>query len=148
MLAEELGRQERSNGVRGNVFSFLMPREDIQLHMDEVTNDEALAAWPHPPGVLCHLVRLVLTSANAEMLSRILELKVRAHVLLGLGRLHIQRHHADCVGKGAAAVIIDRAARLRRYREVFERHYPQSIYGCHDGAVPPEIIASIQGACI
>ena len=47
-MSEELGLQDYKIGARGNVFSFLMPWDDIMMEMNELTTDDELAAAPHP----------------------------------------------------------------------------------------------------
>ena len=102
LVQTELGQQERTHAVRGNVFSFLMPWEEIQMHMHELVSDEEMATWPLPPALLTQVVRLVVKSGSSPMLEKVKELKVRAHVLLGLGRMYIERGHHDCLGTTAA----------------------------------------------
>ena len=48
LVNTDLGSQERTYVVRGNVFSFLMPWEQIQMHMHEFVIDEEMSTWPLP----------------------------------------------------------------------------------------------------
>ena len=78
-MSEELGLQDYKIGARGNVFSFLMPWDDIMMEMNELTADNELAAAPHPPEVLQHMVRLVLRSGSEGLLKHLQVVRLRAH---------------------------------------------------------------------
>ena len=47
----------------------------------------------------------------AEELQKVEELKVCARILLGLGRMYLERGHHDCVGTTAALMHAERARR-------------------------------------
>ena len=87
-----------------------MPWEQIQMHMHELVDDEEMATWPLPPVLLTQVVRLVMKSGGEQMLQKVKELKVRARVLLGLGRMYLERGHHDCVGTTAALMHAETAA--------------------------------------
>ena len=118
-----------------------MPWEETQMHMHELVQDEEMATWPLPPALLTQVVRLVAKTGCSPMLEKVKELKVRARVLLGLGRMYLERGHHDCLGTTAALMHAERARKLQQYSERMERSYPSSIYGGEEGAIPPEILA-------
>ncbi len=89
-----LGAQSRASGYRGNVFSFQLDWDDIAKHMNKRTTDEQMKDWPHAPETVCNWIRVVLkhTDKNVDLMKHIKELRVRAHVVLDMARLHMHRH--------------------------------------------------------
>ena len=146
LMNEEMGRQDYKVGARGNVFSFLMPWEDIIVELEGVVSDEELCSLPHPPEVLQHLVRVVLRNGTQEMLKHLTKVRLRAHVVVQLGHLLIQRQHMDTVATGASALLPERIrAAQERHTAAVHRCYPPSQFG-GDGAVPPVLLETIRAA--
>ena len=59
LMKETLGQQERTSGVRGNVYSFGMAWDDIMDQLNDFVPDAALENWPHPPAMVCQIVRVI-----------------------------------------------------------------------------------------
>ena len=95
MMEETLGAQSRACGYRGNLFSFQLDWDDIAKHMNKRTTDQQMKDWPHSPETVCNWIRVVLKHADdksVDLMKHIKELRVRAHVVLGMARLCIHRH--------------------------------------------------------
>ena len=58
----ELGGQERAIGIRGNVYSYMLPWESILSSAEKVTSDDVFEVWPHPPKVVAHMFRFALSA--------------------------------------------------------------------------------------
>ncbi|CAE8629629.1 unnamed protein product, partial [Polarella glacialis] len=120
LLEEEVFNQKARTGVRGNIFSFHMPWEDIIGSLEGAVGNEELVS-PHPPSVLCHLVKLHMRVASVELAPHIRDMKVRAHVVLKLGYYFIeQRRPAFRKGNTTVALL------KTRFKAAVERLYPCS----------------------
>ena len=127
---EELGQQRRAYAVRGNVFSYILPWESILASACTVTPAEWLKQWPHTPKVVAHLAKAPFVNTSDEhSLQHLNELKIRAHVLVGLGRIYIEHGQEDmCKEPNALAEYMERVAEL----------YPGDRFG-GDGGLIKEI---------
>ena len=83
LMKETIHAARHRIGVRGNIFSFLMPWKDILDSLQRVT-DMAELVVSHPPEILAQLVRLhmKLGGEDAEVAKFLKEIKVRKHVVL------------------------------------------------------------------
>ena len=82
---EVLGEQARAYAVRGNVFSYILPWESILASACAVTPAEFWQQWPQPPKMVAHLVKaMFINTSDEHSLKHLKELKIRAHVLVGL----------------------------------------------------------------
>jgi hypothetical protein len=118
LLEEELFKPKFRTAVRGNIFSFHMPWEDIMASLARTVDDEELVT-PQPPGVLCHLVKFHLRIASMDLAQHIQDMKLRSHVVLKLGYFFIEQGHPALQKQGLAT------ARLKeRYRKAVEKLYP------------------------
>ena len=104
LLNTELGHQERTYAARGNIFSYKMPWEAIQMKMHELVSDEEMSTWPMPPVLVAQVIRLVIRNGSEQLFKKVKLLKVRPRVLYGLGRMYLEQGHGECA-KTAAAVL-------------------------------------------
>ena len=94
MMEQGLGQAQRSFGVRGNIFSYQMPWEDIMMHIDDALKcGENWLAWPHAPATVATIIRVAFKHDESEILKQCQELKVRAHIVHGLAKLYLERYH-------------------------------------------------------
>ena len=105
LMNEPVGGQSKSFAVRGNVFSYILPWDDIQLDLHDKLKDDDIADLPHPPQKIAEWVRVVFKNGDTEKLHRIPELKVRSRILRGLGKLYLQHHHEDLVDTRSAILL-------------------------------------------
>ena len=139
----ELGGQERAIGIRGNVYSYMLPWESILMNAAKMTSDAVFETWPHPPDVVAHMIRfLFLSTSDEQCMAYLKELHVRSHVLVGLGRIYAEHLHEVVAGTRTAGMLQDRAATVARYMANVERYYPESRYGSEEGWLSDEVLAA------
>ena len=88
-----LGKAEFAWGVRGNMFSFLLLWEKVELMSKFEDGD--LSEWPLSLGVLCHIVRLRLVRGPEDLLQKFKDLHARSGIVKKLVEIYIDRHVAD-----------------------------------------------------
>ena len=125
LLNTELGHQERTYAARGNIFSYKMPWEAIQMKMHELVSDEEMSTWPMPPVLVAQVIRLVIRNGSEQLFKKVKLLKVRPRVLLGLGQMYLEQGHGECAKTAAAVLHAERARRLQQYNERLQRYYPE-----------------------
>ena len=76
-MEEVLTKPRYSVGVRGNIFSFLLPWDRIQQRLEWV--DEDMTGWPMKPVDVVHLVRVRLVRGQQVLLKQCKELLVTGH---------------------------------------------------------------------
>ena len=98
LMKEGIHAAEYHMGVRGNIFSFLMPWKDILDSLHEVSK-ASVPVVPHPPEVLAHVVRLhmKLGGEDAGAAKFVKEINVRTEVVLALGKELIESHHLSLI---------------------------------------------------
>ena len=146
LAGEELGQTERSYAVRGNVFSFMMPWMSIMRHVEEVTNngDEIFEHWPQPPAAVAHMIRVAFVNDTDHVMHHLKELRLRAHVLRGLGRVYMDRLQEDPLLQQTAQTLGDRNRALARYDAGVASHYPDESFGGLDGGMSKEIATAVE----
>ena len=112
-------------GVRGNIFSFIMPWHDILSQLLDVMGHAKLSL-PHPPEVIAHLVRLHLKVDNLELTRHMKEVCVRTHVVVELGHDLIRHKHPALMKKtNAGQVELPSTAEIMaKYTELVHKYYP------------------------
>ena len=137
---EELGRLERAYATRGNIFSYIRPWESILQNAAKVTTDAVFTSWPHPPEDVAHMVRFLFYGTTEEhCMAHLKELRVRSHVLVGLGRIYAEHLHEAVAGARIATLLTDRAAAVARYEANVRRLYPEERFGGEEGGLSDEI---------
>ena len=86
-MEETLAQPSRAYGVRGNIFSFLLPWEQIQKEVGKLITSGDLNEWPLAPGRVKHLVRVRLVRGPESLLNKFKELAVRAFVIRDVARI-------------------------------------------------------------
>ena len=84
-----LGKADYSWGVRGNIFSFLLPWEKVLSQLFEKVEDGDLSDWPLSPETVLHLVRVQVIRGPKDLPQQFRDLKifhcpVRPKVLKGI----------------------------------------------------------------
>ena len=82
LMKEGIHAAKHRIGVRGNIFSFLMPWKEILDSLHEVSKAD-VPVVPHPPEMLAHVVRLhmKLGGDNVEAAKFVKEIHVRTDVV-------------------------------------------------------------------
>ena len=85
-------------------------------HASKVSTDAVFETWPHPPEVVAHMIRFLFYGTSEQHCMRHWkELRVRSHVLVGLGRIYADHLHEAVAGSSVATALQDRAATIARY---------------------------------
>ena len=127
-MKEEMHAGRHRIGVRGNIFSFLMPWKDIMDFKRRVEHTKEFF-MPHPPEVLAHVVRLHMGKGGeyADGSKFVKEIKVYTQVILKLGKELIENHHPAFTKKsagGTRVLKVDDAELYRRFAARCEEYYP------------------------
>lgn len=137
---EELGLLERAYGSRGNIYSYILPWESILRAAAKVTSVDVLKSWPHPAHVVAHMIRFIFKGTDEEQcLSFLKELRIRSHVLVGLGRICAEHLHERFTQSPVAARLLNRAEKFKNYEAGVRRHYPEEKFGGEEGGLCDEI---------
>jgi hypothetical protein len=87
--------------------------------------------------MVAHLVKALFVNTSEEhSLKHLKELKIRAHILVGLGRVYIEHGHEDMCKQENA---------LTEYTKRVEELYPAARFGCEGGLI--EEIDAMSKAC-
>ena len=116
--------------VRGNMFSFTMPMEEILQSLEAAVSKSAMVPMPHDGHVLSLLVRLHLVNCNINIAKHVKELEIRAEVVINLIRELISRGFP-----GYENYCVDDVE--RRTRELFGD-------GSTAGFVPKEVMQEVK----
>ena len=103
LMEAALTQPERACGVRGNIFSFLLPWDRIQEQLEK--NNEDLSDWPLAPEKVCQIVRVRMVRGPEELLNKFKELHVRAEIVRRVAAIYIEHHLEDLSGKPGALTI-------------------------------------------
>ena len=91
-MEEAIAEPARAYGVRGNIFSFLLPWDTIQKRIADVVAGGDLDDWPLAPQKVKHLVRVRLVLGPESLLNKFKELAVRAYVIRDVARIYIENN--------------------------------------------------------
>ena len=127
VMQEELFRGKHRMAVRGNIFSFPMPWNEIMKSLLNATATPNLTV-PHPPEMLAHMVRLHLNFGTSAQIPPLKEVCVRTHVILQLGYDLIESGHPALLKTSNAGPVlkVDVARIKAAYRRRVEEMYPAS----------------------
>ena len=70
LMVEELAKPQRAYGVRGSVFSFLLPWEQIQKDVEATLQYGDLSEWPMAPERAAHVVRVNFKKGPIEVFNK------------------------------------------------------------------------------
>jgi hypothetical protein len=87
LMDTPLSHASRSWGVRGNIFSFLLPWEQVLLQLFEKVEDGDLSQWPLSPATMRQVVRVRFVRGPAELLEKFRDLYVRSAVVKNLAEI-------------------------------------------------------------
>lgn len=82
-------------GVRGNLFSFLLPWERILSELFQKVEDGNLSSWPLEPKEALKLVRVKFENGSETMLDKFRDLYVRSKVVKRLAGIYVERKIND-----------------------------------------------------
>ena len=74
LMQVAVGNAQKSWGVRGNLFSFLLPWDKVLEQLFEKIEDGDLAEWPLAPDIAQKVVRVSFTKGPESLLSKFKEL--------------------------------------------------------------------------
>ncbi len=143
VMGEEAAMQSDRWAVRGNVFSFHMPWEDILEKINEIIDDKDIQL-PHDPQTLAQLVKINVRNARLEWIKHIEHLKLRPHVVLALLHDLIDRGHPAFKNKLRPQLLKE------RFRRLIDESYPDREKDLPEaerqGCIPEEIVAAMDVA--
>ena len=143
LLNEHLQQPQYRTAARGNATSYHMPWEDILKSLSKVCADPELSMLPHDEDTLARLVGFQLRSNSTDVAKFFKQAQLRAHVVLKLLYLLIERDHPSFRGKGSAENLRKRMreAVAARYPDTEEAHLPESE---RQGIIPPAVLKEIE----
>ena len=95
LMGSSLGKAERSWGIRGNIFSFLLPWEDVLGQLFTKIEDGDLSEWPLAPEIVGHVVRVKFVRGPTNLVDKFQELRVRSKVVKKLAAIYIEKNVQD-----------------------------------------------------
>jgi len=148
LMEAALTQPQHAYGVRGNIFSFLLPWDHIQEQLE--SNDEDLSHWPLAPDRVCQIVRVRMVRGPEELLKTFKELHVRAEIVRRVACIYIERHLEDLKGKPGALKIHAKMRKSTMSKSLqahvdlrLEEHYPAKTYAMPAGALIPEVVQMV-----
>ena len=90
-----MGHPERTYGIRGNIFSFLLDWMDTMDQLYDKIEDGNLEEWPLSPDQVCQFVRVNLIRGQADLINKFKQLHVRSRIVKQLAHIYIDRHVQD-----------------------------------------------------
>ena len=150
LMEEVVGRPQRAYGVRGSIFSFLMPWEEIHEKLGKAVEQGDLSAWPMAPDMVAQVVRVRLVKGPTEMINKFKELRIRAKVVREIAMLYIRNHVQDLANR-PGVLEIHKRHRKPTVLQSLEAHvtdrvatcYPSTVFPDDVGGVLPEIQAMV-----
>ena len=79
LMEEVLAKPQRAYGVRGSLFSFLLPWEQIQQEVEKTLQQGNLSEWPLSPSHVWQILRVRFVREPVEILNKFKELSVRCN---------------------------------------------------------------------
>ena len=151
MMEEPVGKPARAWGVRGSIFSFLLPWEKIMEQLFKKHEEGDLSDWPLDRYAAAKVVTVRLVRGPEHMVSKFRELHVRSWVVRKLAHIYIERHIADLADR-PGVLKIHEYMRQPTVEESLKAHvdlrvdqcYPPEEYNSQDGKVPPEILSMVK----
>ena len=104
-MEETIAQPQRAYGVRGSLFSFLMPWEKIQEDVEQKLRLGNLSEWPLSPDHVGHILRVRFMRGPVEILNKFKELSVRAKVIKDVAHMYVTNHCQDLVDRPGVLAI-------------------------------------------
>ena len=99
LMEETITQPQRAYGVRGSLFSFLLPWEQIQRDVRRTVMEGDLSEWPLSPAQVGRVLRVRFMKGPVEIINKFKELSVRAKVLKDVAHMFISNHCKDLVDR-------------------------------------------------
>ena len=87
LMEETLGTPQRSIGVRGNCFSFLLPWENVMSLLSKAFAEGDFRTWPLDQETAAQIVRVKFVRGHEALRQQFKELKVRSLIVKGMANL-------------------------------------------------------------
>ena len=82
------------------------------------------------------MIRFIFNGTDEEQcLSFLKELRIRSHVLVGLGRIYAEHLHEVFAESSVAERLLNRAQIFAEYEAGVRRHYPDEKFGGQEGGL-------------
>jgi len=150
LMQVELGHAQKSWGVRGNLFSFLLPWENVLQQLFLKIEDGDLSQWPLDPAIARQLVRVSFTRGPESLLSKFKELSVRSSVVKKLAHIYIENRAQDLAGRPGVLKIHNYelcasvSASLKQHADRrIDRLYPPELFDSESGSLLPGLMESL-----
>ena len=121
-MEEPLHTPVHAYGVRGNVFSFLLPWENVMSKLSKAFAEGDLTEWPLDQATACQVVRVQLIRGHANLLDQFKELKVRSQVVKELANIYIDRQCDDLLQSYKAMKLKLSSSKKGPAREILRHH--------------------------
>ena len=95
MMEEAVGRPLRAWRLRGNIFSFPLPWEQVMAQLSKCFLTGDFTEWPLDQSVACQVCRVRFVRAQESIVDKYAQLRVRSQVVKELANIYIQRHVHD-----------------------------------------------------
>ena len=143
LMDTALSQATRSWGVRGNIFSFLLPWETVLTQLFEKVEDGDLSQWPLAPDVVLKVVRVRFIRGPEDLLQKFRDLYVRSKVVKKLAEIYIDRKVQDLANR-PGVLQIHTFQKCATVAESLKAHVAQRV----DALYPPALHGSGQGALL
>ena len=144
LMDTTLGKADFSWGVRGNLFSFLLPWEKVLTQLFQKIEDGDLSEWPLSPETVLNLVRVKFSRASDSLVQHFRDLYVRSAVVKRLAHVYVERKIGDLADRPGVLAIhaLEKCASvaesLRSHAtKRIDSHYPRTQHGGLEGALLP-----------
>lgn len=144
LMDSVVGKAERSWGVRGNIFSFLLPWENILSQLFRKVEDGDLSEWPLSPETMLHIVRVRFIRGPKDLLQQFRDLRIRSKIVKKLAAIYIDRKVQDLKNRPGVLKIhayqkcASIAESLKRHAEArIDTLYPTPKHESAEGDVLP-----------
>ena len=151
LMEATIAKPERAYGIRGNLFSFLMPWEKIHADIARVFERGDLSEWPLSPETVHQIVRVRMTHGPEDLLNKFKELRVRTAVVAEIVKIYIDSHVADLADRPGVLEIHGQMGEptpresLQKHAQLrLDRFYPEEKYPGDVGGIIPELVDMIQ----
>ena len=145
LMEDVVGKPVRAVGVRGNLFSFLLPWTKVMQQLYQRIQQGDLSDWPLSRKAIAEIVRVRLVKGPEQIINKFHDLEIRSSVVRKLAWLYIHRHQQDLAQRPGVLKIHSfmqgpdvMSSLLAHVDARLAKYYPESEYG-GNGAVMPEI---------
>ena len=151
LMETPLGKAQHSYGIRGNIFSFLLPWEKVLTQLFDKVEDGDLSDWPLSPSTVLNVVRVRFVRGPQSLVDKFRDLHVRSKVVKQLASLYIERKVADLAGRPGVLKIhtfqrcATVAASLNKHAASrIDEFYPDAVHGSETGGLLPGLLEIVR----